>query len=309
MYYMMPCTKKPIRRLLFLAGILTCLIVESLHAKPRLDTPGANLAIDDGVPFALVKEIALQKSEQKWGTGALGNSIPLCDLNGNIKAYMFSYRIGANVFPTYDQILSKVRMGRALRGHLQRSERKAAEDLYHRMNPGSAANAVSHSTTGAEMNAAYGNQPADVVARKASRAASREMQRYADKTSIGADEYGTIVVSAKYSMAPVIAYLHYLAPYYYNFDLALEKAEQTMGPGTHLDKIYFLGLSGQFFKFVHGSDSILLNAKSLKIRDEIELAAAHRTGAQAEKHPGKRQMLKDETRKKWDKLQSEAGGG
>lgn len=308
MYRMIPNTKNPIG-LLFLAGILLCLSGESLFAKSRLDVPRAHLAIEDGVPIALVKDIALRKSEQKWGAGALGDPIPLCDLDGNIKAYIFSFHIGADVFPTYDQMLSKVRMGRTLRDHLERSEIKAARDLYHRMIPGTTANGISQTIAGPKMGPADGDLSADVVARITRRAVSREMQRYADKTSIGADTYGTIVVSARYSMTPVIAYLHYLAPYYYNFDLALEKAEQTMGPGTHLDKIYFLGLSGQFFKFVHGSDSILLNAKSLKISDEIELAAPHRAGAQAEKHPGKRQLLKDEMRKKWDKLQSEAGGG
>lgn len=307
MYRMIPNTKKPIGLLLFLAGIFLCLFVKSLFAQSRLDVPRAHLAIEDEAPFTLVKKIALRKSEKKWGPGALGDPIPLCDLDGNIKAYMFSFHIGADVFPTYDQMLLKVKMGRKLRGHLQRSEIKAAQGLYQDMNPWSATNGNPQSVAGPEMGPADDSQSAEVIARKARRAVSREMQRYADKTSIGADAYGTIVVSARYNMAPVIAYLHYLAPYYFNFDLALEKAEQVIGPRTHLERIYFLGLSGQFFKFVSATDSILLNAKSLKISDEVALAAPQRSGAQAERQSEKRQRLKDEMTKKWDKLQSEVG--
>ena len=307
MYHMITNTKKPTGLLLSLAGILLCLFVKSVFAQSRLDVPRAHLAIEDEAPFTLVKKIALRKSEQKWGPGALGDPIPLCDLDGNIKAYMFSFHIGADVFPTYDQMLLKVKMGRKLRDHLQRSEIKAAKGLYQNMNPWSATNGAPLSMAGPEMGPADDSQSAEVIARKARRAVSREMQRYADKTSIGADAYGTIVVSARYNMAPVIAYLHYLAPYYFNFDLALEKAEQVIGPRTHLERIYFLGLSGQFFKFVSATDSILLNAKSLKISDEVALAAPQRSAVQAVRQSEKRQRLKDKMSKKWDKLQSEVG--
>ena len=64
------------------------------------------------------------------------------------------------------------------------------------------------------------------------------MEKFASKKAMGADEFGTIFVSATHDTFPVLAYFHYLAQYYINFDLALEKAQQVLGQGALLKSIY-----------------------------------------------------------------------
>src|SRR3972149_10205714 len=68
--------------------------------------PKATLIVSDLVPYELVKKIATKKAKDSWGQGAIGESLAVCDDEGNIVAYMFPFSIGTKTFSTYSEILT-----------------------------------------------------------------------------------------------------------------------------------------------------------------------------------------------------------
>ena len=79
--------------------------MDTTAAPARLDIPAANLQVSNAVPIGLVKKIAFEKSKETWGPGALGDPIPLADLNGYVVVYMVPFSIAKESFPAYGDIL------------------------------------------------------------------------------------------------------------------------------------------------------------------------------------------------------------
>lgn len=131
------------------------------------------------------------------------------------------------------------------------------------------------------------------------------MQKYASRKAIGAGEFGTIVVSATYDSFPVPVYMHYLALYYTNFDLALDSAEKTIGNGASLGRIYFLGLSGQYFEFVNGKDKILINCKTLAIKTPEEILTVSAKEIQVPSGMNAQLDIKEDVEAAWKTIESE----
>jgi len=215
---------------------------------------------------------------------------------------MFSFHIGKDRFPSYTEIVSNIREARELRLHLQRSELQKAKELYKRLKAGHLENGNASPSMKAE------TRPDGSTPRRAEVAELREIKKFAEKRSIGAGEFGTIIVSATYNTFPVLAYLHYLAPYYYNFDLALEKAQGTIGQSARLQRIYFLGLKGNYFEFVSDTDDILLNAKSLE-RKKIGDIEESRFPASVHKMDKEREeAVREEIAEAWETTMREVEG-
>jgi len=272
-------------------------------SQPRLDPPSANMAIDEAVPFALVQQIAAVKAKQVFGEGALGAPIPLSDAHGDLVAWMFSYRIGGTTFPSYGEILQHVKAGRDLKNLVARSAWDEARQLHQalleedaRKAPVSQASApVSQDATPSSQAAASVDQstadhgglgqidPVRADGSRSKRARGddvRAIRKYALARAVGAGDFGTIVVSATYAKVPVPAYLHYLAPYYSQFDQALERARALIGDEATLRRLYFFGLRGQYFEFASGSASVVLHAQTLQSSDIVSSLAAQEAAAQ-----------------------------
>ena len=97
--------------ILVLSVLLTSTIVmQSFQATAEsLEMPTANLNVENVVPFDTIKAIAFRNAKALWGEPiAMGPAIPYCDLDGNIVAYVFAFRIGSNSFPTYEEILREI---------------------------------------------------------------------------------------------------------------------------------------------------------------------------------------------------------
>jgi hypothetical protein len=294
---------------LFLLGSL------DLAAQARLDVPRANLEVSNAVPLPLIKKIALEKSKETWGPGALGEPIPLSNLDGEVVVYMVPYRIGKGEFPGYDDILDSLQAGRNLKTLLKNSDVEKAREVYKKsMRPTKAASqrpvVVSESRVPRRppINPV---RPDGSISRRKEMEEMKEIQTFAARKAIGADEFGTIFVSATYDTFPVLAYFHYLSPYYVNFGPALEKAEEVIGRGASLKSIYFLGLQGQHFEFARNGSGVVLNSKTLEITSlealrgsRISEGAPRTDSTLFQERKAKRET---ELAKEWKKIKAEIG--
>jgi hypothetical protein len=242
----------------------------------------------------------------------LGDPIPLCNLDGDVVVYMVPFSIGKERFPAYDEIRQGIMSGRELQKLTKNSDLEKARQMYKSMDHG---NVTAHQRTVIISNSGVpGRPPMDPVRSDGSisrKAELRDIKKFASKKATGADEFGTIFVSATYDMFPVLAYFHYLAPYYINFDLALERAEEFIGQGASLKSIYFWGLEGQHFEFVNKRSSIVLNSKTLRATTVEDLKRSRISEGHPQTDPTLFQERKEksaaELTKEWEKIKSQIG--
>jgi len=300
-----------IARLFLVLLVLGC--PKAILAQARLDGPTANLEIDNAVPMSVVNSIALAKAAETWGPGALGTPVPLADLNGGVVVYMVPFQIGGNAFPPYEDILAGIKEGRELRALISNGElEKAGEKQSGLERPKSVSpRAVVVTDTETPRRPPLDSvRPDGSASRRAALESTRDLERFAARKTIGADEFGTIFVSASYGRFPVLAYFHYLAPYYFNFDSALAQAERAIGPGVVLKHMYFLGLEGQFFEFESASGSLLLNSKTLETTSLKQLqsnAPPTLAPAAAVTSPETKAKTSADIAAAWEKVLSEVG--
>jgi hypothetical protein len=307
-------TKGPLK----IALLVVCLFLLGsldLAAQARLDVPRANLEVSNAVPLSLIKKIALEKSKQTWGPGALGEPIPLSNLDGEVIAYMVPFRIGKGEFPGYDEILDGLQDGRNLKTLLKNSDVEKAREVYKKsIRPTKAA---SQRTVVVSESRVPRRPPIDpvrpdgTISRRKELEEIKQIERFASRKAIGADEFGTIFVSATYDTFPVLAYFHYLSPYYVNFGPALEKAEEVIGRGASLKSIYFLGLQGQHFEFVRNGTSVILNSKSLEATnlEALRGSGIPQSATKADSTPlqERKAKLGAELAREWKKIKIEIG--
>ncbi len=76
-----------------------------IHAHGgELDIPWADPNVQNGVPFENIKTIAQLKADVLWGKVTPGPVIPYSDLDGKVTAYLFTFYIGGQQFPSYQEI-------------------------------------------------------------------------------------------------------------------------------------------------------------------------------------------------------------
>ena len=228
-------------------------------AELPFGTLKANTAIHELVPFDVAQKIAIKIAKKK-GQIAMGPALPAVDDDGDIVAYMFPFVIGAQSFPTQSRILSQVQYGRKIaeKGFCACDDvdkakvRNAIKNKKKKVDgvPGAPPNLPDHSQQD-KLDKAY---------------LDSEARKLGQLKMIGAGQYGTIVVSARYDRFPVPLYMDYLAPYFYQGDLAIAAAKKSLNAEsvTH-ERVYFLeNRRAQYLEFSSSQGDVLINAYSLE---------------------------------------------
>lgn len=286
------------------------------NSQPRLDVPKADLEIADPVPFQVINKIALTKCREKWGPGALSEPIPLSDLEGKLTAYMFSYSFRRGQFPNYEEILAARKEGRRMKDLLKNGRYDEARAVKTRLKAGHPHRENSSpglpSTSPLPQGGIEFFRPDGSKSRKWETEEIAALKKFAARQAIGADEFGTIVVSATYGRTPVPVYFHYLAPLYFQFDLALQKARSEINQEPALERLYFLGLEGQFFEFAGPSRRVRMQAMNLAIKPEEEWERSRNQSLQARREkerqsPESRRGIREKIAAEWDRIKTESG--
>lgn len=194
--------------------------------------PMANLDVEGKVPLEILRELALDDAQKTWGNVILGSEIPCSDVDGNINAYMFVFRIirdfesmeSIKHFESYQEIQEGIRQGQRLYEAVMEEMATLAVD--------------------AEMPELH---------RKLYEA---RMQRG------GADKYGTIVFSATYDRIPVREKIHGLPYYYLRMDVTHRKVQEALGGEPQLYRICFIAPMAIFYEFAIGEKRVWVNSFS-----------------------------------------------
>jgi len=281
---------------IFGSALFLCIMGVTLAEMPY-GTLKANTAVGNLVSFELVQKIALKKAHERWGQVSPGPALAACDDDGDLVAYYFSFSIGTPPFPPYSAITATVQKGRkiaqeGLKAMTEAEKQKLLDDMKTKAEasaaePGNSANPPG-GKTGAKPVQVTGLTDADA------KKLGREMM-------IGAEQYGTIVVSARYDRFPVPLYMHYLHPYFYQGDLAEKEAVGALKKGTAtFERIYFLGRGhGQFFEFSTEGQSVLMNIYDLEVVSPEKVLK--RKGNKVIPEPGAMAQIDEE----WAKIKKE----
>jgi len=197
--------------------------------------PTANLDVEGKVPLEILRELALDDAQKTWGNVIPGAEIPCSDVDGNINAYMFVFRIirdfesmeSIQRFESYQEIQEGIRQGRK---------------MYEAVTKEMATLAVE-----------------DKMAELHRKLYEARMQRG------GADKYGTIVFSATYNKIPVREKIHGLPYYYLRMDVTHRKVQETLGGESQLYRICFIVPWAVFYEFTNGEKRVWVDSFS----DEI----------------------------------------
>jgi hypothetical protein len=238
--------------LMFIAGITSVAIVANrdVYAEMPFGIPKANTNIDVLVPLDVAQKIAFTIAQRKGQIG-MGPVLPCVDDDGDIVAYMFPFVIGSTSFPSYSDIASQIQYGR----NIMKNGFKAMNDA----DKESVLTAIQIKMQ--KMN----NLPNSPIVNQNMAIQEAEARKVGQKKMVGADQFGTVVISARYDRFPVPLYMSYLHPYFYHGDLATTAASKISSSGiVTLERIYFLENSRtQYFEFSSDKGNILLNAFSL----------------------------------------------
>lgn len=227
--------------------------------------PTANLDVESKVPLEILRELALDDAQKTWGNVILGSEIPCSDVDGNINAYMFVFRIirdfesmeSIKHFESYQEIQEGIRQG-------QRRYEVVMEEM--------ATLAVD-----AEM---------PEMQRKLYEA---RMQRW------GADKYGTIIFSATNNQTPVLEKIHGLPYYYSRLDVTYQKVQEALGWEPELYRICFITPMAIFYEFTIGEKRIWVNSFSDEVF-EVEPQIYERVRLRSPLS----QDAREENRKRWE---------
>jgi hypothetical protein len=277
---------------IFISMGLCPLTFESSLAESPLSIPKANMELSDLVPFQLIEKIAIKKAQEKWGQVSPGSPLAACDDDGDIVAYMFPFSIGTEPFPAYSEILSSVKYGRKI---AEEGVSAMGETDQQKMKDKAKQQAVN------SMSKSVSQTDGDI--QQVESLANRLAKKLGREKMIGAGQYGTVVVSARYDRFPVPLYMHYLPPYFYNGDLAANKAQITLSSNSvALERIYFLERNrSQHFEFSSNGERILVHSYNLEI-EPVEKVLTRRGAKVA---PGAEWSSRIDA--EWEKIKKEVG--
>jgi len=243
---------------------------------PLIEFPrdSVNIKLDNLVSLKLINRIAKRKATELWGKVQAGEPMPCCDENGDIIAYMCPFQIGQESFSSYGRILNQVKHGRRQVESVKTSYAKQKK-------------------SDSEINADVTN--------------FQKAYKEAKQKEIGAGDYGTVYVSARYDRYPIPLCSHYLPPYYYNADKALEKAADFLDCDEPLlNRYYFLGMAGQYFEFVHKDKKVYIHAQSLEV---CELMLPLHPAQQEAWDEDVRKNIQQDIKKEWKNREEEFNNG
>lgn len=221
--------------------------------------PRARRGGSDEVSPEQAQKIALRKARSVWGQVATGPVLPCVDEDGDVVAYMFPFAIGAASFPSYAELARGVRRGRHL-----------AEAGYDAMTDGEKVELegrLRRLHRPVPLLEATGTVPVDGLGPATDpdglQAAAR---RHGREGMIGSGRFGTVVVSARRDRFPIPLYTDHLPPYFYQGDLAAERASAAAAAPVTLERVYFLEHHrAQYFEYSAPGGSVLVHAHNLEV--------------------------------------------
>lgn len=210
-----------------------------------LAIPDQYESADDAVSESTIITIATKKAEQVWGVVSFGELIPMVGADGKVAAYYVCFALGDEVFPSYEEILENIQYGR---------------ELY--------ADAV-------KLLGGYGLPPVpdfpDQDDDYATRADSiYTLYREGLDLTWGIRGFVTVLVSARFSMYPIMEYFEGLPRFYTMGDIVENKVLQNWGRIGTLGKIHFSGPLDQVYEFIDGEEKILIDPYPVNVISEAE---------------------------------------
>lgn len=189
----------------------------------------------DIVDLSLAQKIALKEAQKKFGEIVLREPIIGYSLNGSIAVYIFPFKIGGGMFPTDEEILKELDQAKQ---SLPAAEAKLAKIRHTILTERH--DEVRFETKG---DRAYVKKPVEWES------AEQNVKNLENKCW-GIGEYGTVIVSARKDLAPILDFSNGL-PYYYTYrKIAEDKAKEAlMTPAVSLTKYYFGSVFDQTFEF------------------------------------------------------------
>ena len=230
-------------------------------AESPFGTPKANTNITGLVPFNLAQKIAVSRAHRYWGHSVMGPTYLCADDDGDVVAYMFTFAVGIQSFPSVSDIQSIVQYGRNI---VKGGYDTLTDDDKQRIN-NIIEDQVNNILIAPDTPLVVAPGGPDYVHSKAKK--DLEARKLGKRKMIGANEFGTIVVSARFDHFPVPLYTNYLPPFIFQGDLAVTAAAKALSAkNVTLDKIYFLeNLRNIYLGFSSNEKTVILNANSLDV--------------------------------------------
>jgi hypothetical protein len=171
------------------------------------------------VDVQLSQRIALSEARKRFGEVTLRKPIVGYSLNGSIRAYIFPFRLGSGTFPSDEEILERIDNAKQM---VQQAKANLAKVRHIAL------------TVVKTPEWEYAEQNLTDIEHKC----------------WGTGVYGTIIVSARRDLAPVVGGSNGL-PYYYTYrKIAKDKAKESLSTSfVSLNKYYFDGDMDQIFEF------------------------------------------------------------
>ena len=222
--------------------------------------PKAKKNIDKLVPLHRAEKIALKEAREVWGKVSPGPYLEACDDDGDIVAYYFTFSRGTDTFPEYEDILATVKYGRKVaRNGLRAMNKKDQEKVK-----------AKEKKEMEELESTAGELEIDTFSGQPMKKPLRNAQSLArikgNKIKNGTEQFGAVVVSARYDRFPIPLVMHYLHPYFCQGDIAVGEAKKMLNADTAtVERIYFLGRSrGQHIELSAGGEKVLFDLYSLE---------------------------------------------
>lgn len=187
------------------------------------------------VDVQLSQRIALSEARKRFGEVTLRKPIVGYSLNGSIRAYIFPFRLGSGTFPSDEEILERIDNAKQM---VQQAKANLAKVRHIALTEKK--NEIRVETKG---NRSY------IVKTPEWEYAEQNLTDIEHKCW-GTGVYGTIIVSARRDLAPVVGGSNGL-PYYYTYrKIAKDKAKESLSTSfVSLNKYYFDGDMDQIFEF------------------------------------------------------------
>jgi len=206
-------------------------------------------SIENLVPKKLAEKIATVEHQKMWGKGVCGRTIVCYDLDGSVIAYIVPYKIGADRFPSDDEIRQQILDARKL---LERAKRELARIRERAVRNGSFEIEKSGENVFLKKSPEWEE-------------AEKRLRELRNKCW-GIGEYATIVISARKNLAPILQISNGLPAYYTWGIMAEEKAKESLkSSSVRLTKVFFGPPMDQMFEFEANGKKIWVRLFPLKV--------------------------------------------
>lgn len=223
-------------RIFYLSIVLMLICVSPVYSQEqsvvKLQLPAIPQE-EDIVSLDLTHRIALNESQKRFGKGVIGKPIVGYDLNGSVRAYIVPFKIGGGVFPPEEEIIKQMNEAKQLLPEAKRELAKIREASLKRKKP------------------MFEKRGDRVVSEKDPewKQAEERIKELEDKCW-GIGDFGTVVISGRKDLVPVLEFSNSL-PYYYTYrEPVEEKAKEALGSSSiFLTRFYYGSEMDQIFEF------------------------------------------------------------